>query len=101
MDPAYSFDSELWLASAESAWVFLTVPEGISDEIEDDVPTKGGFGSVKVNATIGGTTWSTSLFPDNKAGAYILPVKKAVRTAESIDVGDTVAVSLRPVAFGQ
>lgn len=94
MDLSFSFDAELWLSNVEGSWVFLTVPEAISDEIEDGVPTKGGFGSVKVNAAIGGTTWSTSLFPDSKAGAYILPVKKAVRTAESIDVGDTATVSL-------
>lgn len=94
MDSSHSFDAELWLASAEGAWVFLTVPEDISDEIEDGVPTKGGFGSVKVNATIGETTWSTSLFPDSRAGAYILPVKKAVRSAESVDVGDAVTVTL-------
>ena len=101
MDRSFSFDAELWLSNAEGSWVFLTVPEGISDEIEDGVPAKGGFGSVKVEVAIGGTTWTTSLFPDNKAGAYILPVKKAVRTAESVDVGDTVGVSLRPVAIGQ
>jgi hypothetical protein len=92
----YEFDAQLWLAKADAAWVFLTVPEEISDEIDDAVATKGGFGSVKVDATIGSTSWSTSLFPDTKAGAYILPVKKAVRTAESVDIGDSVTVLLRP-----
>jgi hypothetical protein len=28
-------------------------------DIEDMVPTKGGFGSVKVGVTIGATEWST------------------------------------------
>ena len=97
MDRSYTFDAELWLSSVEGSWVFLTVPEDISDEIEDGVPTKGGFGSVKVEVTIGETSWSTSLFPDSKAGAYILPVKKAVRTAESVDIGDRVTVTLRPI----
>ena len=96
MDLSFTFDAELWLSSVEGSWVFLTVPEDISDEIDDAVATKGGFGSVKVDATIGGTSWSTSLFPDTKAGAYILPVKKAVRTAESVDIGDGVTVQLRP-----
>jgi Domain of unknown function (DUF1905) len=41
---------------------------------------------------IGGTTWTTSLFPKN--GGYVLPVKDAVREAESLDIGDTVRVRL-------
>ena len=94
MDVSFTFDAELWLSSVEGSWVFITVPEEISDEIDDAVATKGGFGSVKVDATIGSTSWSTSLFPDTKAGAYILPVKKAVRASESIDVGDSVTVTL-------
>ncbi|MGI9641600.1 MAG: DUF1905 domain-containing protein [Acidimicrobiia bacterium] len=97
MDVSFTFDAELWLSSVEGSWVFLTVPEDISDDIEDGVPTKGGFGSVKVRVNIGETSWSTSLFPDSKAGAYILPVKKAVRTAESVDIGDTVTVTVRPL----
>ena len=89
-----TFDAELWLAKADNPWVFVTLPEVVSDEIEATVATKGGFGSVKVHASIGRTTWSTSLFPDKSRRAYILPIKKAVRTEESIDVGDSVTVSL-------
>ena len=49
-----------------------------------------GFRSVRVTATIGGTTWRTSIFPGSEA--YVLPVKRAVRTAERFEAGDTVAV---------
>ena len=66
----------------------------MSDDILDAAPRTGGFGSVKVEATVGGTTWQTSLFPDSKRAAYVLPVKKAVRSAESIDVGDRTTVRL-------
>ncbi len=97
MATTYTFSAELWLAQAEAAWVFLTVPPEISDDIEEMAPTKAGFGSVPVSVTIGATTWRTSVFPDSKRGAYVLPVKKAVRTAESIAVGDEVALTLRLV----
>ena len=95
-----SFTARLWLAEVEgAAWVFVTVPPEISDEIAESAPTKAGFGSVRVEVTIGSTTWRTSLFPDSKRGAYVLPVKKQVRTTESIAVGDEVRVSLTvPVA---
>ena len=97
MAATYTFSAELWLARAEAAWVFLSVPPEISDDIEEMASTKVGFGSVPVSVTIGTTTWRTSVFPDSGRGAYILPVKKAVRTAESIGVGDEVAVTLRLV----
>lgn len=56
--------------------------------------TGRGWGSVPVTATIGGTTWRTSIFPDKKAGSFVLPLKAEVRTAEGIDEGATVEVRL-------
>ena len=55
-------------------------------------PPKPGFGSIRVEVTLGGSTWRTSIFPDSKAGCYVLPVKKAVRTAEGVEIGDRVDV---------
>jgi hypothetical protein len=51
---------------------------------------------VRVHAQIGATTWATSVFPDKARGAFVLPVKAAVRKAEGLEVGDTVPVSLEP-----
>ena len=47
-----------------------------------------------MRATIGSTTWQTSVFPDSKTGCYVLPVKKSVRQAEDIDDDDPVDVAL-------
>lgn len=55
-----------------------------------------GWGVIPVTVTLGGTTWTTSLFP--KDGGYLVPVKDAVRRAEGVDVGDT--VTLRVVVAG-
>jgi hypothetical protein len=46
---------------------------------------------------IGATEWSTSLFPDTKRKSYLLPVKKAVRTAEHLDDGTTCGIELEVV----
>lgn len=51
---------------------------------------KGNFGSAKVMATIGGTSWPNSVFPDKETGGWFLPVKKAVRQAEGLEEGDLV-----------
>ena len=94
MNPTFNFDAELYLWKDDGSWVFLSVPVDVSEEIEDIVPDRRGFGSVPVEVAIGATSWRTSIFPDTKRGAFVLPIKKAVRTAESIDVGDRVEVDL-------
>ena len=47
---------------------------------------------IPVEARIGSTRWTTSLFP--KDGGYVVPLKDLVRNSEGIDVGDTVTVHL-------
>lgn len=91
-----AFDAELWEweGGAEAAsWVFLTLPEDETEEIRLRSGPRHGFGSVRVEVTVGGTTWRTSVFPDKTRG-FVLPVKKAVRRAESLDVGDSARVRL-------
>ena len=77
-------------------WFFLTVPEEVSDEIaEVSEGQEGGFGSVRVEASCGETTWRTSLFPSTSAHAYVLPLKKSVRQAERLTEGSTAYIRLR------
>jgi hypothetical protein len=67
----------------------------VSVDIDDRlVGEPRGFGSVRVEAVLGSTTWRTSLFPSREEQAYVLPVKKAVRRAEGVETGDEVEVSL-------
>jgi hypothetical protein len=85
----------LWLWSGESAsWHFVTVPADQSDEIRaHGLLSRGGFGSVKIEATINDVTWRTSVFP-MKSGGYILPVKKEVRCKAGIAARDEVTVEI-------
>ena len=58
--------------------------------------TKGAAGgAVRVQATIGETTWQTSIFPHSQSKAYILPVKADVRKKEKILVDNVVEVQLK------
>ena len=91
----FEFDADLWLYEGEAAWHFITVPAAISDQIEAATTgTRRGFGAVRVRVTIGATTWSTSVFPDTKRQAYVLPVKKDVRRREDLVAGTQVSVVL-------
>lgn len=90
-----TFRARLWLYDGNAAWHFLTLPKAVSARIKALTAGTGkAFGSVRVTATIGHTRWKTSLFPDNKAGAYLLPVKASVRAREQLRAGDTVELSL-------
>jgi hypothetical protein len=92
---SYYFRGELWHYPEEAGWHFITLPQDLAGHLrEDSAPFRKGFGSVKVNASIDGHRWSTSVFPDAKASSYLLPVKKSVRTAAGIRAGDVVDVEL-------
>jgi hypothetical protein len=83
----------LWLWSG-GGWHFITIPEEDAVEIRaHSLLNRGGFGSVKVEATINEVAWRTSVFPQ-KSGGYILPVKAEVRRRADIAAGDEVTVSL-------
>ncbi|MET3963628.1 hypothetical protein ABIE44_003562 [Marmoricola sp. OAE513] len=88
------FTAELFLWS-DGGWYFVRLPVEAAEEVRDLVtapPT--GFGSVRVEVTIGTSRWRTSVFPDKASGSFLLPVKKPVRVAEGIDDGDEVRVLL-------
>ncbi|AXJ10247.1 DUF1905 domain-containing protein [Arthrobacter sp. PM3] len=95
MRTSYSFRGELWHYPEASGWHFITLPRDLADELGDAAaPFAKAFGSVKVTASIARQRWSTSLFPDSRSGSYLLPVKKAIRTAAHIRAGDEVDVEL-------
>lgn len=84
----------MWQGNA--AWTFVPVPKKESAAIKAKfAKVRRGFGSVRVAATIGQTTWLTSIFPDSKSGQYVLPLKAAVRQKVGIRAGDTIAFSLK------
>lgn len=94
----FAFHAEVWEQPSTGSWHFVSVPEDAADEIDERFgATAGGFGSVRVEVTIGRTTWRTSLFPDAKRRTYVLPVKKPVRAAEGLEAGSTAFVELRIV----
>lgn len=97
--PRFSFSAALWEWESNASWYFLSVPDEVADDIEERFGQRaGGFGSIRVEVTIASTTWRTSVFPDNKRKTYVLPVKKAVRTAEGLGAGSIAAVELEVVA---
>ena len=94
MLPNFQFKSKLWIYDGPAAWHFITVPKKISAHIKTMALTQRGFGSVKVQVTIGRSVWSTSIFPD-KSKHYLLPIKSQVRKTELLKTGQLIKVGLK------
>lgn len=74
-------------------YLFVPVPDEQSRDIKSiSKIVTYGWGVIPVHARIGGTEFTTSLFP--KDGRYLLPVKVSVQKAEGLDEGDEVSVKL-------
>jgi hypothetical protein len=96
------FEAELWTwdARRSDSWTFVSLPVEVSEEIRELAGgLRRGFGSLRVRATIGASTWNTSVFPDSKRECYVLPVKRAVRKAEDLEDGDTARVRVELLDF--
>lgn len=95
MDDRFEATAHVWRYDGPAAWHFLTLPEADSAEVRERFGMmSAGFGSLRVEARIGATTWRTSIFYDKASGCYLLPLKAAVRDAERLEAGDEVAVTV-------
>lgn len=87
------FIGDVWFWRGPAPFHFVTVPEDESVELQAAASlVTYGWGMIPVEARIGETRWTTSLWP--KDGGYVVPLKGLVRKAEGIDVGDAVRVLL-------
>lgn len=88
------FDADVWLHPGDAGWHFATLPPDAADEVR--ARTAGGrpFGSVPVAATVGATTWETSLFADRSTSSYLLPLKAELRRRERIAACERISVAV-------
>lgn len=77
-----------------AGWHFASVPKAESASIRQQIQVKAGFGSIPVTLQVGKQIWDTSIFPDNKAGQYLIPLKAVVRKKEGIDADDTIQIRM-------
>ena len=89
----FDFSADVWEWRGPAPFYFVTVPEDPSEELRAlSALVTYGWGMIPVEACIGDTTWSTSLFA--KDGRYVVPLKIAIRRVEGIELGDVVRVVL-------
>jgi Domain of unknown function (DUF1905) len=104
MTETHTTTAKLWIWTTDNApasWHFLTLTGEVAEAIHAlalmrrlEYGRKRGWGSIKVTATVGETSWQTSIFPEKDAGGWLLPVKATVRKAEELVAGDEVKVTV-------
>jgi hypothetical protein len=87
------FSAPVWEWRGPAPYFFVRVPEDECAELDEVAAMVSyGWGMIPATVRIGGTEWTTSLWP--KDGGYVVPLRDAVRRAERIGDTDTVAVRL-------
>ncbi len=89
---AISFTATVRQFPMRNPWVYVAVP---NEYIEKLLPYRIGS-LIPITATTGGSQWETSLAPIGKTDpnhSHFIPLKAAIRKAESIKVGDKIKIS--------
>jgi len=76
-------------------FVFLEVPDDVSEDVKEAARGMEYWGQVAVEAHIGDTSFRTALFP--KDGRYLLPLKVVVQRAEAIEIGQVLHAQMELV----
>jgi Domain of unknown function (DUF1905) len=89
-----SFQSEVIHWRGPSPFFFLRVPEKHAIAISNiSKQISYGWGVIPCDVICGSIDFYTALIP--KDGGYLVPLKKAVREAASIELGNRVKVEIR------
>jgi hypothetical protein len=92
----FGMRAKVWLYAGAGGWHFVTLPKKPASEIRSLFGAlRGGWGSLPVIATVGNTSWKTSIFPDKESGSYVLPLKAEIRKNEGLTAGRVIAFSVR------
>ena len=89
----FEFESEVVEWRGPAPFYFAKTPPQVTEEIEKNAGHLSyGWGCIPVDVTIGNTTFYTALIP--REGTYFVPLKAAVRKAESIKLGQIISITL-------
>jgi GNAT superfamily N-acetyltransferase len=90
------FSGEIFQWRGPAPYYFVRVPEQDSRQLKAVSSGRYYRGMIRVQARIGETEWSTSLWP--KDGRYVLPIRDSVRKPRGLADGDTVTIRLTAAA---
>lgn len=90
-DSEYEVSGEVHLFPQEAGWHYVPIPPWITDELSG----LADRGVIAVRATVGSSSWDTSLLPKGD-GTHFIALNAKVRKATGLAVGDTARVTFTP-----
>ena len=103
MDEAHTLTAPLWRWTGGNGgtWFFVTIDGTAGEALSAtalmrrlESGRRAGWGSIRVEVCVGGSTWTTSAFPSRGTG-WIVPIKAAVRRTEALAEGESVVMDIR------
>ena len=96
----YEFEAPLFPWASNEKFFLISLPLDASEEIREiSHGLTIGFGSVRVDVTVGVSKWRTSVFPNAANRRFELPIKAEVRKANALATGSIVRASVELVDF--
>lgn len=93
MSESFKFTSSVTRYPGAGGWHFVELDKQLSKDVKIIAGGETvGFGYVRIEATIGDTSWQTTLFP-SKEKIYLMAIKEPIRKKENIKENDLVSVS--------
>jgi hypothetical protein len=83
----YTIRSTVEIFPMDNPWIYVSVPKKYVEMFADFMDR----GLVAITATLGESTWNTSLMPKGD-GTLFIPLSAKNRKKEKIKIGDTVTV---------
>ena len=84
MGKSYAFSAKVQRFEREKGWFYVSVPDDLSKPLEH----LADRGLIAVTATVGASSWPTSLLPMGD-GTHFIALPAKVRTKEKLAMGDT------------
>jgi hypothetical protein len=91
--PEIEFSGQVVEWRGPAPYVFVPLPPDAADLVDEVKADAVYWGVVPVRAWIGGTGFTTAMFP--REDTWFLPLKVAVRRAEGVELGDVVDVRMQ------
>ncbi len=89
----FEFQARIFEWRGPAPFYFVALPEDVATLVASMAnQLTYGWGVIPVSATIGKTTFTTSMFP--REGGYLLGLKATVRSTEKLKQGDDIEVKL-------
>ncbi|MDQ5952836.1 MAG: hypothetical protein QG551_64 [Patescibacteria group bacterium] len=93
-EKSFLIQGKVWRWPGVGGWHFVYVDGTIKEKIKK-VAKPYGSGFVKIEASLGKTSWQTALFPHTKENSYLISIKQNVRKKEDVFEGDEVKIKIK------